>query len=170
MFGDRLRIQEGSRGACVQWRRFTFADVIAVFGLPMAVVWGVASALGVEEVSADLKVIPMSMLATAIYWTVVALLTAHFVFNRGASLIVTPSEIRFQLGRVPGRPQVVERSGSVSTSIETREDPIAESDATGRTPDRTTLSIWGSQGVRIVIDDLSEDDAGRVKALIENPT
>jgi len=141
------------------------ADIIALVGLPMALAWGIASALGVEELF-DTRVILMSTTATAIYWIVVALLAVHFAVNRSASIVVSPSEILYRVGRVPGRARVVERQGSVTISIETREDPIAESDA-GRSIEHTTLSIRGSYGGAIVIDDLSEGDARRVKLLVE---
>ncbi len=165
VLGDRLRVEEGRQTCTIRWRRFTAVDVVASFALPVASAWGIASAAGLDAIS-DMKVIPMSPLATVVYWAVVALFTVHFVFNRRASLVVRPSEILYQLGRVPGRVRAVDRQGSVLVSIETREDPIAESDAAGRTPDRTTLSIRGRRG-RIDIDDLSEDDARRVSALIE---
>ncbi len=165
MLGPRLRIHEGSQISTARWRRVSIADIFAVFALPLALGWGGASALGVEEIF-DIRVIPMSTTATVIYWAVVALLAAHFVANRSVLLVVGPSEITCRVGRVPGRVRVVERQGSVTVSIETREDAIAETSA-GQSIDHTTLSIRGAYGGVIVIDDLSEDDARRVEALFE---
>ncbi len=53
--------------------------------------------------------------------------------------------------------------------IETPKGPIAESEVAGRTPDHATLTIRGSGGARIVIDDLTEHDAHLVKTTIEAP-
>ena len=54
--------------------------------------------------------------------------------------------------------------------IHTREDPIAESDAAGRSSTKTTLSIVGAIDQRIEIDDLSEANAERLKRLLAEST
>ncbi len=164
--GQRLAVHKGDGASLIRWRRVVLVDIVACFVVPFATAWGIASAVGLEELS-DVKVIGMSLEVTVVYWSVLVLLVTHLVFNRTASLSVTASQVVYRIGRMPGRVRVVERTGPLSISMETREDPIAESDASGRTPDRTllTIHVWG--GPRIVIDDLSEDNAILVKDLLE---
>ncbi len=148
----------------MHWRRVTVVDVILAFAAPLMAAWGVASALGWEQLD-EMKVVAMSPLVTAGFWSTWALFLAHLLVNRGAQLTATTEQVSYRVGRIPGRTRAVGRSG-LCISVDTHEDPIAEADAAGRSADRTVLRIHGTGG-RITIDDLSRDAAFRVKRLLE---
>lgn len=164
VLGPRLRIHRDEDATTILWRRLTAVDIVAAVVLPLAAVWGIASALGAEEI-AGMRVLAMPPLATAIYWAIVAGPSLHFVLNRGASLHLTPETIAYRVGRWPGRTRTVERPGA-RVSIHTRENQLAETNA-GRPIEETTLTIQTDRAPPLRIDDLSEADAQQVRRLID---
>jgi hypothetical protein len=165
IFGPPLRIDETAGVTIVRWRRLGLLDIAGFVVVPLAVIWGAASALGAEEIL-DMRVIPMSAIAAAIYWTVVAGLALHLALNRTASLRIEPGKIHYRGGRVLARQRTLDSSGGVRVQIDTREDAIAESFPDGRSPSTTTLQITAPPQAPIVITDLSEESAREVERLV----
>lgn len=165
LFGPPLRIDETAGVSTVRWRRLGVLDIFGFVVVPIAGIWGIASAIGMEEIL-DRRVIPMSPLATAIFWTVVVGLALHLAFNRTASLKIEREKIHYRGGRVLARQRTLDRSSGIRVLIDTREDAIAESLPDGRTPSTTTLRITAPSQTPIVIKDLSEESARAVERLV----
>jgi len=157
-----LKIDQREAVTTIRWNHLGVAEVIGWVAVPMMAVWGIASARGLEMVF-GMRVLPMSALATSIYWSGLAVVALHLTFNRRVQLTSSQDEITYAFRLFPAVRRTWPREQLASVLVQTREDSIAETGAAGQSIENTRLIIRLHDTRDLVIRGLSDEDAKLVR-------
>jgi len=161
----RLRIREKDGTTVIQWRKLTVVSLIVVFIIPMSSIWAIGSAMGKEEII-GLRVLPMSLMATVLLWSCIALMSLHVLFNQSSKLVINAHQLSYRKRAFPPISKTIPLNAVASITLEEKDDPIAESSG-NMTPTICKLTIHSGTGKRIRIRGLSMEDMETVRDLIE---
>jgi hypothetical protein len=165
LFGrKRLQIKKGELKTAISWSRLSMLDLLLLVMVPMSITYGIASASGAEEIF-DSRVIPMNLLATVIFWSIVLLLTLHLIFNRANRLEISAEGVHYKNGRFPAITHSFTMRTISNVEVKEKEDNFAES-PTGQDLTTHPLYINCTSGKRIRIKGLSQDDALLIRDLV----
>lgn len=140
-------------------------DLFFIFIIPMALIWGLGSWFDAEEII-GLKVLPMDLKATIIYWTIWTLMLLHIILNRSVVMEISNEYLRFRSRRLLGVSKIVNISDISDTIIQEKADNISETPPDGRDLTSYNLLIYTGTKGRIKIRGLSREDIEIIQKII----
>lgn len=162
----RLQINESIDAITVKWWALGFWDIVFLFLLPITLVYGVSEYLGYKEVLGGFEIVSLNATARSVLWVLVSLMSLQLIFNRRVTLLVSNTSFVYKKGFIPGKKIDSPLTDVTSISIESYEDPIAESPTGTDITDYRVVIIFRN-GRKKKIKGLSEEDAKRIEILLQ---
>lgn len=163
----RLQITGTADETIIKWWSIGFWDIIIVFVLPFMLMIGISELLGYKELFGRIEIIQLNLTARVIFWSLVAVMVLHLFKNRIAVLKISNARLLYKKGVIPGVKINVPLSDISSASVESYEDPIAES-SIGIDNTEYRLVITFTKGKKKKIKGLSEKDANQLVDIISS--
>lgn len=134
-----------------------------MFLLPMLLIYGISEFLGYKEVLGCFEIVELSLSVRFLIWMIILVLSIQLIFNRIVLLRISDTSLEYKKGIIPRKIINSSLSDVTNLSIESYEDPIAESPTgTDITDYRVVFSLRA--GNKKKIKGLSEEDAKRIKS------
>ena len=164
IIGNRLKIVEKEDKTIITWIRITGFEIVLFVAFVMAIVWGIASLKGMEEIN-DLKVYQLSPQAMSIFWSVLVLIAIHLFLNRKTVLTIDKNE--FRMKKRPLIPVVHKHlTADILRMDEKLNSQFYENDV-GVYPDIYSFFLCFRGGKKLKIDSFNEEDLLLIKEAIQ---
>lgn len=164
IIGIRLKFIKKDDSTTIIWSRMSFLEILLFFVMFMSAIYGIASYLEWKEVM-GLEVLPFSMNATIIFWSIIGLLALHLFFNRSSKFQINKFEFNFQ--KRPFFPIKHKHNVQHISSIDLKLQNSNYDNDSGIYNEIYDVTIYLAGSKKLILDGFNEADSLKIKSVIQ---